>query len=60
MREYKYISSTLKRKANEILRGTVPNKVQKDVEGKEEELFENHLKHNEEKSAHLNANVFEE
>lgn len=60
MREYKYISSTLKRKENEILRGTVPNKVQKDVEGKEEELFENPVKHNEEKSAHLNANVFEE
>ena len=35
-------------------------KVEKDVEGKEEELFENHVKHNEEKDAGLNAKVFKE
>lgn len=60
MKEYKSVSSTLKRKANEILPGTVPNKVQKHVEGKEEELFENHVKHNEEKGEGLNAKVCEE
>lgn len=60
MKEYKCISSTLKRNAIEISQGTVPNKVQKDVKGKEEELFENYVKHNEEKGEGLNAKVCEE
>ena len=59
-REYKYKSSTLKWKASEILQGAFPKKVEKDVEEKEEELFENHVKHNEEKEMRLNTKVLEE
>ena len=36
------------------------NKVEKDVEGKEEELFGNHVIHIKEKEMGLNAKVFEE
>ena len=39
------------------MQGTFPKKVEKDVEGKEEELFENHVKHSKEKDAGLNAEV---
>ena len=60
VREYKYKSSTLKWKASEILQGAFPKKVEKDVEGKEEELFENHVKHNKEKEMGLNKKVLEE
>ena len=42
------------------MRGTWSKKVEKDVEGKEEELFENHVKLNEEKEMGLNAKVFVE
>ena len=42
------------------MQGRFPRKVEKDVEGNEEELFENHVKHNEEKVMGLNAKVFEE
>ena len=59
VREYKCTSSTLKRKAREILQGRFPRKVEGDVEGKEREEFENHVKHNEEKEMGLNAKVFE-
>ena len=59
MREYKCTSSTLKQKAREILQGRFPRKVERDVEGKEREEFENHVKHNEEKEMGLNAKVFE-
>ncbi|RMX38781.1 hypothetical protein pdam_00022103 [Pocillopora damicornis] len=45
---------------SEILQGAFPKKVEKDVEGKEEELFENHVKHNEEKEMGLNKKVLEE
>ena len=42
------------------MQGRFPRKVEKDVEGNEEELFENHVKHNEEKVKGLNEKVFEE
>ena len=32
-------------------------KVEKEVEGKEEELFKNHVKHNKEKEMGLNASL---
>ena len=60
VREHKCTSSTFKRKASEILQGTFPERVKKDVEEKEEELFEILVKHNEEKVMGLNAKVFEE
>ena len=37
VREYKCTSSTLKRKAREILQGRFPSKVEKDAAGKERE-----------------------
>ena len=40
------------------MQGTYPKKVEKNVEGKEEESFENHVKHNEGKEMGLNAKVF--
>ena len=42
------------------MRGTCPEQVEKDVAGKGEELFENHVKLNEGKEIGLNTNVFEE
>ena len=39
---------------------TYTKKVEKNVEGKEEESFENHVKHNEGKEMGLNAKVFVE
>ena len=41
------------------MQGRFPRKVERDVEGKEREEFENHVKHNEEKEMGLNAKVFE-
>ena len=55
-----YIINSQTKRKSEIQRGTFPKKVEKDVEGKEEETFENHVKHNEEKEMGLNAKVFEE
>ena len=42
------------------MQGAFPKKVEKDVEEKEEELFENYVKHNKEKEMGLNTKVLEE
>ena len=57
-REYRCTTSTLKGKANEVLQGTFPKRVEKGVEGKEEELFENPVKYNEEKEMGLSVKMF--
>ena len=41
VREYKYTSSTLKRKASEILLGSIPKKIEMNVKEKEVNLFKN-------------------
>ena len=46
VREYKCTSSTLNRKASEILQGTIPKKVEMDVKEKEEKLFNNDVNKN--------------
>ena len=52
-----YINDIQTERKSEIQRGTFPEKVEKDIEGQEDELFENHVKHNEEKEMGLNASL---
>ena len=59
VREYKCTSSTLKRKASEILQGSIPKKVEMDVKEKVENLFKNDVKQQTEEMG-LNENVFQE
>ena len=60
VREYKCRSSTLKRKASEILQGSIPKKIEMDVKEKEEnDLLKNDVKQQTEEMG-LSEKVFKE